>query len=107
MRWLAPAGLLAVLGCLAFALPISTGPTVTADVQLREVTAAPNRTVLATVHVTPASAADDALWCTAPAWQGGGEVVDRLRNTGPGTGQSTKPLRVHEDSKATGGRERG
>jgi len=107
LRWLAPVGLLAVLGCLTFALPISTGPAVKADVQLREVSPAPNRTVLATVHLHPAAAADDSAWFTATAWQGGGMVVDRLRRTGPGTWESTKPLPVHDDWKATLRLERG
>ena len=107
LRWLAPVGLLAVLGCLTFALPISTGPAVKADVQLREVSPAPNRTVLATVHLHPADAADDNAWFTATAWQGGGMVVDRLRRTGPGTWESTKPLPVHDDWKATLRLERG
>src|SRR3954447_3455291 len=107
LRWLAPVGLLAVLGCLAFALPISTGSPVKADVQLREVSAAPNRTVLATVHLNPPDAADEAAWFTATAWQGGGMVVNRLRRTGPGTWESTEPLPVHGDWKATLRLERG
>jgi hypothetical protein len=100
-RFAAPVGALAVVGCLAVALPMSSGAAVSADVTLREVTAAPQRTVLATVRLAPATAADDAAWFTATAWQGGGGVTDRLRRTGPGTWESTRPLPVHGDWKAT------
>jgi hypothetical protein len=100
-RWLAPAGFAAVLACIAISLPITTGPAVKADVTVREVTAAPNRTVRATITLTPAGAADDAAWFTATSWQGGGEVVDRLRKTGPGTWETTKPLPVHDSWKTT------
>jgi hypothetical protein len=100
-RWLAPVGLLAVLGCVGIAIPITTGPAVAADVTLTEVAAGPDRTVLLTARLTPANAADDNAWFTATAWQGGGKVVDRLRKTGPGTWESTVPLPVHDDWKAT------
>jgi hypothetical protein len=100
-RWLPAAGFAAVVACIAISLPITTGPAVTAEVTLREVTPAPDRTVQATVHLTPADAADDAAWFTATAWQGGAEVVDRLQKTGPGTWQTTKPVPVHDSWKTT------
>jgi len=101
LRWLAPVGLLAVLGCVAVAIPITTGPPVRAEVTLTEVSAVPERTVLAKVTLTPANAADGSQWFTATAWQGGSLVVDRLRKTGPGTWESTEPLPVHGDWKST------
>ncbi|MCU1673130.1 MAG: hypothetical protein JWN77_1243 [Frankiales bacterium] len=97
-RWLAPAGLLAVLACVGIAIPITTGPAVAADVTL---TPAGKGEVRLVAKLTPADAADDAEWFTATAWQGGGMVVDRLRKTGPGTWESTEPLPVHDDWKAT------
>jgi hypothetical protein len=100
-KWLAPAGFAAVLACLALSLPITTGDPVRADVTLTDVGAAPDRTVQATVKLTPADAADDATWFTATSWQGGGLVVDRLRKTGPGTWQTTQPIPVHDSWKTT------
>ena len=100
-RWLAPAGFAAVLACVAISIPITTGQPVTADVTLREVAAAPHRTVSAVIHLTPANAADGAQWFTATSWQGGGEVVDRLRKTGPGTWETTRPVPVHDSWKTT------
>ena len=101
-KWLAPLGFAAVVACVAITLPITTGDRVTAEVTLREVGAAPARTVEATVKLTPADAADDAAWFTATSWQGGGLVVDRLRKTGrPGTWQTTQPIPVHDSWKTT------
>jgi hypothetical protein len=100
-RWLPLAGFAAVIACLAISLPISTGTPVRADVTLTEVGAAPERTVQATVKLTPADAADDAAWFTATAWQGGAEIVDRLLKTGPGTWQTTQPIPVHDSWKST------
>jgi hypothetical protein len=100
-RWLAPIGFAAVLACVAISIPITTGSPVRADVTLREVAAAPNRTVQATIHLTPSAAADKAVWFTATSWQGGGEVVDRLRKTGPGTWETTRPVPVHDSWKTT------
>ena len=44
------------------------------------------------VRLDPASGADDALWFTATAWQGGGLVVNRLRRVRPGLYRSTRPV---------------
>jgi hypothetical protein len=100
-KWLAPAGFAAVLACVAISIPITVGPPVKADVTLREVAAGPQRTVQATIRLTPPDAADDATWFTATSWQGGGEVVDRLRRTGPGTWETTQPMPVHDSWKTT------
>ena len=100
-RWLAPAGLLAVLGCVTFALPITTGPAVSADVTLKPAAGEHGKSVLLTAKLTPADAADDAAWFTATSWQGGGLVVDRLHETSPGTWQGSVPVPVHDDWKTT------
>jgi hypothetical protein len=100
-KWLAPAGFAAVVACIAIGLPITTGDPVRANVALTEVTAGPHRTVQATVRLTPRNAADDATWFTATSWQGGGEIVDRLRRIGPGTWQTTQPVPVHDSWKTT------
>jgi hypothetical protein len=100
-KWLPLAGFAAVVACVAISLPITTGDPVKAAVTLTQVSAAPDRTVQATVTLTPSDAADDATWFTATSWQGGGEIVDRLRKTGPGTWQTTKPVPVHDSWKTT------
>ncbi|MDA0163011.1 hypothetical protein OM076_22250 [Solirubrobacter ginsenosidimutans] len=58
---------------------------------------APAGTVV--VRVDPRSGADDALWFTATAWQGGGLVVDRLQRIGPGVYRTTRPLPLTGDWK--------
>jgi len=69
-----------------------------ANVQLTETQASP-REVTARVQIEPASAADDASWVQLTSWQGGGLEVDRLKETGPGIYESTKPVPVHGDWK--------
>jgi hypothetical protein len=44
------------------------------------------------VRLDPPSGADDALWFTATAWQGGGLVVNRLQRVRPGVYRSTRPV---------------
>jgi hypothetical protein len=100
-KWLPAAGFAAVVACVAISLPITTGSPVKADVTLREASPAPNRTVTAVITLTPPHAADDATWFTATSWQGGGMVVDRLRHTGPGTWETTRPVPVHDSWKTT------
>ncbi|HEU4977753.1 MAG TPA: hypothetical protein VFT42_02555 [Solirubrobacteraceae bacterium] len=100
-RWLAPAaGALAVF-CIAFPLPMSTGSHVSADIALRTLHGAPERTVAATIRLHPANAADGADWFTLTAWQGRGRLVlDHLRRTGAGVYETTKPIPVHGKWKA-------
>jgi hypothetical protein len=100
-RWLAPAaGALAVF-CLAFPLPMSTGSPVRADIALRTLRPAPQRTVAATIRLHPASAADGADWFTLTAWQGHAKLVlDHLRRLRPGVYATTQPIPVHGKWKA-------
>lgn len=58
------------------------------------------RAVHATVRFDPPGAADGAEWLTVTAWQGGGFVVDHLRETGPGRYETTQPIPVHGSWKA-------
>jgi len=53
----------------------------------------------ATVRVEPTDGADEALWLTATAWQGGGLVVDRLERVAPGVYRSHDPLPLDGDWK--------
>ena len=65
-----------------------------------------------TVSLNPPNALHDPSWVTITSWQGGGLVVDPLKQTGPGTYASTKPiplygkwktlLRIHDGRILTG-----
>ena len=53
----------------------------------------------AEVRVDPRDGADDADWLTATAWQGGGLVVDRLREVSPGVYRTTEPMPIDGEWK--------
>lgn len=93
----------ALLAALLYAVPMSDGERIRASVQLADVTAAPERTVHATVRVEPADAADDAHWFVSTAWQGreGRSVVDPLEEIRPGVWRTTKPVPVYGTWKAS------
>ena len=86
-------------GCSPTGWTPSRSTGVRASVALREVSPAPDRTVEATVRIDPPSAARDADWLTAMAWQGGGLQITRLREVAPGVWRTTAPLPVHGDWK--------
>jgi hypothetical protein len=96
-----PAGVAAavIFACIAFPLPKGGGEPATAAISLRTIDPAPNRTVEATVRVQPAGAARDAEWMTATSWQGGGLVVNRMREVAPGVFRTTEPVAVHGNWK--------
>ena len=100
-RRLVPIAALALVGVFIYAAPISQGDPVKATVELNDITPAPQRTVKMTVRVNPQDAADDARWFTATAWQGGGSVVDRLKEVAPGVYETTKPIPVSGQWKTT------
>ena len=93
-------GLVAVIAIMGYGLDTRPAQGVRASVSLQEVTPAPNRAVQATVRIDPPSAARDADWLTAMAWQGGGLHNDHLRKIGPGVWRTTTPLPVHGNWKA-------
>ena len=67
-----------------------------ARVSLDTVNGGPERTANATIRIDPPQAADDAYWLNAISWQGGDKLVlDDLRQTAPGTWQTTEPLPVY------------
>ncbi len=100
-RLLVPAAAAVLVGVFIYAGPISTGDPVKVTAELTEVTPAPNRTVEMTLRVEPPDAAVDARWFTSTSWQGGGSVVDRLRNVAPGVYETTKPIPVSGEWKTT------
>jgi hypothetical protein len=89
-----------VAGLVGWSLVKPAEEGVRATVELTEVRAAPERAVHATVRLDPASAADDAAWLTATAWQGDGLVVDRLERVGPGRYRTNEPIPVHGNWKS-------
>jgi hypothetical protein len=95
---LASAAVIAALTGWALMKPADEG--VRGSVALTEAAPAPDRSVNATVTITPSSAADDSEWLTATAWQGGDLVVDRLKRVRAGVYRTNKPIPVHGDWKA-------
>ena len=95
-RVIFPAAGLLVAGLIAFGLATSPQEGVSAQVRLQDTAGGgEGRSVSATVTVDPPSAAEDAKWLTATAWQGGGLVVDRLERVREGVYRTTEPLPVH------------
>jgi hypothetical protein len=92
--------LAALAGVIGYGLDTKPVEGVRASATLTDVTPAPKRTVQATIRIEPASAARNADWLTAMAWQGGGFHTDRLREVAPGVWRTTSPLPVHGDWKA-------
>ncbi len=96
-RLAVPAAALAVVAIVGYGL--STAPLEGVRAQVALTPAGPGEAT-ARVQVTPAGAAEDAEWLTVTAWQGGGLVVDRLRRTGPGRYETTRPIPAAGDWKA-------
>ncbi len=96
MRPFAVVAALAIFAMLAFPLFTQQTTDARADVVLTNVTSGPQRTVNATVTLTPRDAAEDANWFTMTAWQGGGQLItDRLRRVSEGVYRTTQPIPVH------------
>src|SRR5205823_5959389 len=68
---------------------------------LTPIDSGPHRTVQVTAKLDPPDAAKNARWFTATAWQGGGEVVDRMKKIGDGLYRTTKPIPVWGKWKVT------
>lgn len=105
----AAASVLAAL--VAFGLYTTADRGVAARVVLAEVPGGEGRQVQATIALRPPDAAAEAEWFDVTSWQGGGLVVDRLRETGPGVYRTTRPvpvdgnwktmIRLHEGNSLT------
>jgi hypothetical protein len=101
LRPVALTAALAIFAMLAFPLFTSSLTGVRGSVELTNVTSGPQRTVDATVRLSPSDAADGAKWLTVTAWQGGGRlVVDRLERVSEGVYRTTKAIPVHGSWKA-------
>ena len=99
--WAVVAAGVGLLVAVAYPLPISDGPKVTAQVTLHQVSPSPDRRVNATVKLSPPDAADGAEWFKTTSWQGGGSVVAGLREVSPGVYETTKPMPVSGNWKTT------
>ena len=101
-RWALPAAGVAVLAVIVWCVPQPVPPDPpTATITLDEVRGAPQREAFVNVKLEPGDAANDARWLNVTAWQGGGKIVNRLEQTGPGVYRSTQPLPLHGTWKAT------
>jgi hypothetical protein len=94
LRAAAVCSALALVALVAFGLHTSTEQGVSARVALHDVNGGPGRHVEATIALRPPDAAKGAEWFEMTAWQGGGLVVDRLEQTGPGLYRTTQPIPV-------------
>src|SRR3954469_2967479 len=94
----AGAALVAVIVVSSLYKPADAG--VRGSVTTTEVASGAKRTVNATVRLSPPSAADDAEWFDATAWQGGGLVLDHLKRVGDGVYRTTEPIPVHWNWKS-------
>lgn len=90
----------AVLAALVgYGLYTHTKAGVSAQVALKEVSSGPNREVEARIRINPPDAATGAEWFDATAWQGGGLVVDPLKQIGDGLYRTTEPIPVYGNWK--------
>jgi hypothetical protein len=85
----------AVLAALvAFGLYTAPDRGVSARVTLHDVSSNSGRQVQAAIALQPPDAAVGVEWFDVTAWQGGGLVVDRLRQTSPGHYRTAAPIPV-------------
>ena len=94
LRWAAVAGAVVITACIGYGLQEGGGDPIRGSVTLTDVNGPPERTVDATVRLDPPSAADDAEWISAIAWQGGGLISEPLKRTGEGVYETQTPLPV-------------
>jgi hypothetical protein len=94
------AGFVVILAAVAWTLPIGAGDGTRATVTLRELRGGPERTVAATARLEPPDAAAGADWFVQTSWQGGGSVIEPMREVAAGVWRTTAPMPVHGDWKS-------
>jgi hypothetical protein len=101
-RWALPAAGIAVLAVIVWCVPqpVPSNPP-KATVALTPANSGPHRTAYVTARLQPADAAKNARWLNVTAWQGGGKIVNKLKQVGPGTYRSTQALPLYGDWKST------
>jgi hypothetical protein len=77
-----------------------TGPPVRATVALTDVSGGAQREANLLVTLDPPDAAKDAEWFTVTAWQGGGSLVEPLKEVGPGRYRTTEPVPLYGSWKS-------
>ena len=100
LRWAGLGGAIAISAMLAFALVTNGDGGVSAKVALQDVAGGAERAAIVTAELDPPDAAKGATWLTATSWQGGGMVVDRLREIRPGVYRSTEAIALHGSWKS-------
>jgi hypothetical protein len=98
VRWLREAGLIgaiAVAAMVTFGLHTHTAPGTSARVTLRNVVSGPHRTAIVTAKLNPPDLARNATWLTTTAWQGGGLIVNRMKQIAPGVYRTTKAVPLY------------
>src|SRR5436190_15856344 len=101
-RWLLPAAACTAVALLAWSVPAPNGSNIPhVDGSLTTLTPGQHRTVQITAKLNPANAAENSRWFAATAWQGGGEVVNRMEKIGDGLYRTTKPIPVWGKWKVT------
>ncbi|WP_405056414.1 hypothetical protein OG474_27185 [Kribbella sp. NBC_01505] len=88
-------GLVAVVATIFFCVPRSAEPGVTGTVSLERVATGAEPTAYVTVKLSPATAAEDARWFEALAWQGGGRVLHPMKKIADGTYRSEDALPMY------------
>jgi hypothetical protein len=100
LRPFAVAAAVAIFAMLAFPLFTKSDTDARASVALTTVQSGPQRTVNATITLTPRNTADHANWLTVTSWQGGGRLIaDRLKRVSEGVYRTTQPVPVYGDWK--------
>jgi hypothetical protein len=100
-RRAALAGGLVLMAVIGWALPLSTSGPERAQVALKDIQSGKERTVAATLHISPRDSVDDPEFINVTAWQGGGRVLDPLEKLGDGVYRTTKPIPVYAGWKST------
>ncbi|MDP2712629.1 MAG: hypothetical protein Q8O56_15550 [Solirubrobacteraceae bacterium] len=96
LRYAAIPAALAIFALLAFPLFTKATTGITGEVVLTNVQGGAERTVNATITLSPRDAASDAKWFTVTAWQGGAPLItDRLQRVSEGVYRTTQPIPVH------------
>jgi hypothetical protein len=100
LRRAAIAACVVITGLIGYGLIEPAPDAVRATVTLQDVTPPPDRTVTATVRLSPRDAADGADVVHTIAWQGGGFQTDALKEIAPGVWRTTKPVPVYGEWKS-------
>jgi hypothetical protein len=102
-RAVLPVAAVAVVGVIAFWIPVTAGPGVRATLDLNVQNTPDGRVATGTVQLAPPTAADGAYWFNVTGWQGKDRPahIDTLDEIGPGLYRITQPIHVDGTWKTT------